>query len=173
MKTLASFILVFSTLIVIAAFAFARPVDVYNAQATAARDTIKHYSVQLSAQTRDGVTTYKVNGQPATKAEYDKYSGNFEQFKTCTPCYMRTYSIDEKLLNEGDRYTDCCVGYWKKYYPNGNVKEEGHYKPDETGKWNMKKTKKWCSIKHGKWSYYSETGVLDSTVVYRNNVRVQ
>jgi hypothetical protein len=175
MKTLTSFLFVASFVFAAAAFAWTRS-HPGNRPADAVaplHDTIKFYSVSTSAETRNGNTIYKVNGAVVTKAEYDKYHAAYEQMGNCKPCYMRTYSMDEKLLNEGDRYTDCIVGKWKEYYPDGNLKVEGQYKTDETGKWKSSKSEKWCSVKHGKWTYYAPGGTIDSVVNYADNVRVK
>lgn len=175
MKTLTRFILVFSVAVTAVLFTFAPESTALMASTSVSslKDTVDFYAVATGSETRNGKTTYTVNGKPATKAEYDKYHNSYIAMGNCKPCYLRTYSIDGKLLNEGDRYTDCRVGYWKQYYPDGNVKTEGHFKTDESGKWNEKKSEKWCEIRHGQWTYYSDSGAVDSTVNYVNNVRVK
>ncbi len=175
MKTITKFILAASLLFMAGAFIQASSSHVVTTipATIASRDTIKFYAVALHSETRNGITTYQVNGLPASKTEYDKYKRGYEEIGTCKPCYIRTYSINDSIMYEGDQFTDCPVGYWKEYYNTGEVKVEGQYKTDETGKWNSKKSDKWCGVKHGKWTYYGQSGTVDSVVHYVNNTRVR
>lgn len=177
MKTITSLIILVIFTIVAAAFALAYSTSVRSASIKIAQapsyDTIKFYAVSTYSETKNGRTKYQVDGRPASKKKYDKYANNFEEFKNCKPCYMRTYSKDGTLLSEGDQYTDCAVGKWKEYYSSGKVKVEGQCKTDSTGLWDENSSGNWCGIREGKWTYYGKNGSIDSVVNYVNNVRVK
>jgi antitoxin component YwqK of YwqJK toxin-antitoxin module len=173
MKTLSSFIGVTVFFIVACGFSLARSgTSCTKRETLAPGDTVKFYAVSLTSETRDGKTTYQVDNKQVSKAEYDKYHAAYKNLANCKPCYMRTYTKEEVLLNEGDRYTDCQVGTWKEFYPDGQIKVLGQFRADSTGKWKEKKSDKWCSIREGEWTYYNATGAIDSAVHYVNNVRL-
>ncbi len=136
-------------------------------------DTVKWYAVTGESTNMRGRAKYKLNGIPVKKKTYDKYTITTAEVMACHPCYVRTFSKDEKLLHEGDQVTDCPVGYWKEYYSTGKVKVEGHYKPDPTGVYPDSTVNKWCAIRHGKWTYFNKNGSVDSVVNYVDNVRVK
>jgi hypothetical protein len=52
--------------------------------------------------------------------------------------------------------TDCRVGYWIEYFPNGKAKVIGHYKENKSSNWDS--TDKWCSLKDGTWTYFNKKG---------------
>ena len=70
--------------------------------------------------------------------------------------YCKFYSEDSLLIEEGVWYDEIWVGYYKKYFPNGVLKEEGEY------------SKKVSGTKTGVWKYYSVLGVLEYEEEYKD-----
>jgi antitoxin component YwqK of YwqJK toxin-antitoxin module len=87
----------------------------------------------------------------------------------CTPCYLKAYAKN-KLIYEGDFYTDCGVGNYIEYYSNGNIKVKGQYKRNLIKEWNLSKSNEWCAIKVGVWEYYDEKGNLIKSEEYQNGL---
>lgn len=175
MKTFTSLIFAVSLAIVCTAMSLARKSEsiLVASPPKGSIDTVKWYSVSTECSTVKGKTTYKVDGVRVSKETYDKYKLTSDDIYACHPCYVRTVSKKEHVYYEGDQVTDCPVGYWKEYYDNGNIKVEGHYKPDSTGVYDLKKSAEWCAIRDGKWTYYGKDGEVDSVVNYVNNVRIK
>jgi hypothetical protein len=74
----------------------------------------------------------------------------------CRPCYLFTYE-EGILIRESEQFTDCAIGLWKEYYPNGQVREFGQYKRNLSGIWT-KVYPDYCSVKQGEWLYFSQAG---------------
>ena len=136
-------------------------------------DTLKHYSGNFSAWTLNGVTTYKINDSVVSKASYDKYASTFDNISACTPCYFETYSLDDTLLYSGEQYQDCRVGIWREFYPGGQLKVLGHYRPNPKGKWKNAYDRGFCSVKEGEWIYYNESGEVIKKEMYTNGKLVE
>jgi antitoxin component YwqK of YwqJK toxin-antitoxin module len=120
--------------------------------------TRKFYSVRYSSSSTNGVTTYKLNDKEVSKSTYDKYNNTWENMETCKPCILMTYDMNDKLLFKGIQYTDCAVGFWIEYYPNGKVKLIGHYKENITGDWTNAWERGFCSREDGVFTYYNDNG---------------
>jgi hypothetical protein len=120
--------------------------------------TKKYYSVGLSSQTQDGQGTYKVNGKVVNKSTYDKYQSTWKNMENCCPCLLESYDENEVLIKESVSCTDCGVGWFKYYYPNGNLKLTGYYKENPTGKWKDIWDRGFCSVKTKQWTYFNENG---------------
>jgi antitoxin component YwqK of YwqJK toxin-antitoxin module len=134
-------------------------------------DTLKFYDVELETETFHGRTTFWVNGKEVTKNKYDFYDHHWKNVDRCTPCFLKTYDTDEKLLKEGVQYGDCNIGEWTEYFLCGKVKLKGRYKENETGDWYEIWTKGLCSVKHGTWIYYNEHGdVLYAEKYYNGTI---
>jgi len=118
----------------------------------------KFYSVSQSAYISGGYAEYKVNDRVVDKATYDKYMATWKNMETCCPCILESYDENDVLLSESISCTDCGVGWFKEYYPNGKHRLTGKYKENPTGNgkgaWNMK----YCNVEVGEWIYYSENG---------------
>lgn len=121
-------------------------------------ETKKFYSVNLSAQTKNGKTTYEVNGKKVSEDTYKKYESTWTNMETCCPCILQSYDENDVLLRESISCTDCGVGSFKEFYPNGIVKVAGHYKENPTGNWDNIWERGYCSIPNGQWTYFNETG---------------
>ncbi len=130
-------------------------------------DTLETHYHNLSWQSTNGKFTYYQNGKKISKRKYDDLSSTTIDLNDCKPCYLITYD-GNKLIYEGDFYSDCGVGLYIDYYPNGNVKTKGQYKKNTKNNWDENKVSEWCSIKNGLWLYYNTTGNLLRSEQYEN-----
>lgn len=135
-------------------------------------DTLKYYSVSLSYSNMSGKAIYTLNGKETDAATYQKYKAVWDNINRCTPCYAKTYDINDQLINEGERYQDCQIGQWIEYYPNGAVKLTGEFKINETGNWKNAWDRGYCSRKEGKWAFYDENGNLTRTETWENGKKI-
>lgn len=131
-------------------------------------DTLKYYDISLSHSNFNGKSTYTVNGKETDAATYERYKTVWDNVEKCTPCYAKTYDINEQLMEEGHRYTDCQVGKWIEYYPSGAIKLTGEFKVNPTRRWKNAWNRGYCSRKEGTWNYYDETGNLTKTEIWEN-----
>lgn len=140
-----------------------------------ALDTLPFTNANLRSETVHNTTKYWVKDKRVNQATYEKYKAIWENIDICRPCYFKTYDENDVLLYEGAQYTDCRVGIWIEYYPNGTVKLIGHYKENDTDNWENLWNRKLCSVKHGKWLYYNEDGGIRLIEYYWNGklVRVE
>lgn len=136
-------------------------------------DTLKFYSVSLSATTSNGRQVYSVNGKETDAATYQKYKVVWDNITQCKPCYLKTYDINEQLLNEGERYQDCQVGHWIEFYPSGAIKLIGEFKINDTGNWKNAWDRGYCSRKDGEWKYFDEAGNLIRTEVWEDGKLIE
>lgn len=133
-------------------------------------DTLKFYDVELEVETFHGRTTYWVDRKEVGKDKYDYYDFHWKNVDRCTPCFLKIYDTDEKLLKEGVQYGDCNIGVWTEYFRCGKVKLKGRYKENNTGDWFEIWTKGLCSVKNGIWIYYNEQGIVLYTEKYVNGI---
>lgn len=82
----------------------------------------------------------------------------YESFGQCTPCILETYGKDGHLYTKAVQYTDCGVGFYNEYYPNGKLKITGQHRENDTGKWSDIYARGFCWVKTGEWIFYSDTG---------------
>ena len=122
--------------------------------------TKKMYSVGLSFQTIRGKSIYKLDGKKISKSTYDKYKPDWKNFESCCPCLLKYYDKNDNLLREIVSCTDCGVGDFKEFFPNGNVKLSGKYKENNSGNWELRtiQSRGYCSVPNGKWTYFNEKG---------------
>jgi hypothetical protein len=130
-------------------------------------ETRKFYRVGYSSSSINGVTTYRLNDKEVSKSTYDRYHSTWENMETCKPCILMTYDINEHLLCKGIQYTDCPVGFWIEYFPNGKVKLIGHYKENVSGDWNFSWNGGFCEP-DGAFTYFNETGEEIYTEYWEN-----
>lgn len=130
-------------------------------------ETRKFYRVGYSSSSTNGVTTYKLNDKEVSKSTYDKYHSTWKNMETCKPCVLMTYDMNDKLLYKGIQYTDCPVGFWIEYFPNGKVKLIGHYKENESGDWNNAWDRGFCR-QDGAFTYFNESGEELYTEYWKN-----
>lgn len=122
--------------------------------------TKKMYSVGVSFQTIKGKAVYKLDGKKVSKSTYEKYKPNWDILESCCPCLLKYYDKNEILLREIVSCTDCGVGDFKEFYPNGKLKISGQYKENNSGNWDWKTIQKrgYCSVPNGKWTYFNKKG---------------
>ncbi len=101
---------------------------------------------------------FEINGKTVSKSTYDKYKATWENMETCCPCILKSYDENDLLLSETVACTDCAVGSFKTFYPNGKVKLSGRYKENPTGDWNNIWARGYCSVPDGEWNYFNEKG---------------
>lgn len=130
-------------------------------------DTLKFYDGSASAINDGKKMVYKVNDVVVSKEEYDKFNSVWHNIDKCKPCYLEHYTADDKLVAAGVQYTDCRVGDWKEFYPDGSVKISGHYKENHTGNWKSIFARGYCSVKDGDWISYSPKGDTTSVENYK------
>ena len=102
------------------------------------------------------------------KATYDKYHSVKENLGDCCPCILRTYDEHDILLREYVACTDCKVGDYREFYPDGSTKSTGHYKENHTGKWGNIWEKGYCSVKDGEFVYFNEKGEVSFSEFWKN-----
>lgn len=120
--------------------------------------TKNFYSVSLSSQTINNKGIFEVNGKKVDKETYNKYLSTWKNMEKCCPCILKSYNENDILLRESVSCTDCGVGWFKEFYPNGNVKLIGFYKENPTGKWKNIWNRGYCSVKNNQWTYFKENG---------------
>ena len=122
--------------------------------------TKKMYSVGVSFQTIKGKAVYELDGKKISKSTYDKYKPNWNNLESCCPCLLKYYDKNDILLREIVSCTDCGVGDFKEFYPNGKLKISGQYKENNSGNWDWKTIQKrgYCSVPNGKWTYFNKKG---------------
>jgi antitoxin component YwqK of YwqJK toxin-antitoxin module len=99
-----------------------------------------------------------MNGNVVDKPIYDKYKSAWKNMETCCPCILRSYDENDILLSEQVSCTDCGVGWFKEYYPNGNLRLTANIKKNPTGDWKNIWERKYCNIEIGQWDYFNENG---------------
>src|SRR5687767_13996363 len=115
--------------------------------------TKKFYRVNTSSQTTDSHTTYTVNGNEVCREYYQKYHSTWDNMANCCPCILQSYDENDVLLTEAVSCTDCLVGWYKEYYPSGQLKVIGHYKENPTGRWRNIWDRGECNVMMGEWIY--------------------
>jgi antitoxin component YwqK of YwqJK toxin-antitoxin module len=119
--------------------------------------TKKFYGLSYAANVENYVTTYRIDGDLVDKATYNKYHDTWKNMETCKPCILLTYDFYDKLLYKAIQFTDCAVGYWIEYFPNGKVKTIGHFKENESENWANAFDSGLCR-QDGIWTYFNEAG---------------
>jgi hypothetical protein len=117
----------------------------------------KRYAVNTSEKIIDGVITYWVNDNKVSKLMYQKFKKDAE-FINCCPCIQQYYSDREVLLFETVSCSDCEIGWFKSYYPNGNLKLAAHHKENPTNDWSNIYQRGYCSVPDGVFTYFNENG---------------
>jgi antitoxin component YwqK of YwqJK toxin-antitoxin module len=131
-------------------------------------DTIKTYRINLSYETGPGYARYFANGVQVDKIIYDRYQVQTDNFLKCKPCYLKSYDINDVLVNASQSYGDCTVGISIDYYPNGAVKVLKHYKQNNSDDWTNLYKRGFCSVRSGKWTYYDLNGKIIKTENYKD-----
>jgi hypothetical protein len=119
---------------------------------------IKIYAVSLSYTCEDGKATYQVNDKIVSKRTFNKYDKTWEELEGCCPCIIESYDENDILLYEGVACGDCYVGYYKEFYPNGQIKSAGSFKENTSGNWANIYDRGYCAVYNGQWTFYDENG---------------
>ena len=130
-------------------------------------DTVETTNVGLRSETGPTYARYYVNDKLVDKRTYDNYQYLFDNLSKCKPCFLKVYNEDDVLVLTAQQYSDCPVGTWTEFYPNGKVKVEGQFKRNEQGRWEQQDYRLICSIKEGSWKYYDERGNLTKVERYK------
>ena len=133
----------------------------------------KFYSVSGSSSTRNDITTYKINDKDVDESTYNKYMSTWKNMETCCPCILESYDENDVLLSESIACTDCGVGWFKEYYPNGKLRLTGQYKENPTGNWKDIWNKQYCNVEAGEWIYYNENGERTYSEFWNDGVFVK
>lgn len=124
-------------------------------------EVVKFYSVSMSSSRDGGRSTYTVNNKRVSKSVYDKYHDTWDDMSSCCPCILKSYDENDVLLSEAVSCTDCAVGYYKEFYPNGRLKLQGQFKENPTDDWDDIYRRGYCSVMDGKWFFYNGRGEID------------
>lgn len=100
-------------------------------------------------------TNYSINNKKVNETEYNQGIANIN---LCSPCIAVDFNQNNIKISETIQYSDCGVGWFKEFYPNGKIKRTGHYKENPTGNWKNIWDRGYCSIKDNKWTYFKENG---------------
>ncbi|MFK7950770.1 MAG: hypothetical protein AB8G11_24505 [Saprospiraceae bacterium] len=126
------------------------------------------YNVNFQTKKKGLRTLYYVNGEKVKKSKYEQYSDANWNLIRCIPCIVKVHDMDFVLRKEYVGHTDCMVGFYREYYPNGNLKIDGYFKENPTGNWNNIYERGFCSRKDGEWSYFKKNGDLNYTEVWKD-----
>jgi hypothetical protein len=61
------------------------------------------------------------------KSIYEKHQSTWKNMENCCPCILKSYNENDILLREAVSCNDCRVGWFKEFFPNGNLKLTGFY----------------------------------------------
>ena len=121
-------------------------------------DTMETYDVTLSEVTGPNGAHYYVNDEEVHRKTYDRYKALWDNIEKCTPCFLKSYDENHVLMRGSVQYTDCSVGLYIEYYPDGATKLIGHFKQNATHDWHNLAKRHYCTIKDGQWTYYDKNG---------------
>lgn len=117
----------------------------------------KFYPVSLNSYNKGDTTIYLVNDKRVTRYAYNREMRKFDRYDAvdkCKPCILKYYDENGILTREGVNYSDCGVGWFKDYYPNGKISLKGWFKENPTGNWEAFS----CGISDRQWTYFNENG---------------
>ncbi len=118
----------------------------------------KYYQVNLKETQKGKKSKYFVNDRRISKSEFEKFNSDKDRIGNCIPCIVERYNENDILIKQAYQYTDCYIGFYKEFYPNGKIKKEGQFKENLTEDWEDLSERGLCSKKTGKWIFYSENG---------------
>ncbi len=129
-------------------------------------DTLRTYDVYLEERLTPFGIAYMCNGAEVTKSKYSEYKKFWDASGACLPCLLYTYGADDKLKHVVFQYEDCLCGSYKSYHDNEMLKVEGQFRENQDGNWKAMQSKRQCNIRIGKWTYYTETGIIEKIENY-------
>lgn len=99
---------------------------------------------------------YHIGRREVTKSEYENFKMDHDSVEklldSATGKYCRIYNEKQILIEEGVWHPEFFSGYYRKYYSNGKLKEEGRFTP--------------MGMKIGIWKYYKRNGKLRKRADY-------
>lgn len=132
-------------------------------------DTLRTYDVYLEERLTPFGIAYMCNGNEVTKSKYFEYKRFWDASGACVPCLLYTYGADDKLKHVTFQYEDCLCGSYKSYHENEMLKVEGQFRENQDGNWKNMQFNRQCNIRIGKWTYYTETGVVEKIENYNSD----
>ncbi|MFN8284645.1 MAG: hypothetical protein U0U67_15590 [Chitinophagales bacterium] len=132
-------------------------------------DTLRTYDVYLEERLTPFGVAYMCNGFEITKSKYFEYKKFWDASGACLPCLLYTYGADDKLKHVAFQYEDCLCGSYKAYHDNEMLKVEGQFRQNQNVEWSKMQQNRQCNIRIGKWTYYTETGVVERIENYNND----
>jgi len=139
-------------------------------------DTIKVYNVHCTYTSDNSIngwggnyTSYypSVKCPDVDKEKYisnqkivDEYMDNQKFF------WIKLYDINDQLQFEGLKYSDCCIGPFICYWPNGKIKLKGQYNGYTFSEKKGYKIKECSGKETGTWEYFDENGKLTNKLNY-------
>ena len=133
-------------------------------------DTLRMYSVYLDAKNTPFGTMYTANGKEIKREKYEEYKNSWEVTKSCLPCVMYTFDVNDKIKIISFQHGTCLCGEYTEYFGDGSVRVKGQFQPNTSGNWQNMKERGLCNIRIGEWYYYKANNILDKVEVYENGV---
>jgi hypothetical protein len=131
-------------------------------------DTIKVYNVHCSYSQGNSFSSWGGNytafypSEKCPEGDKQKYISNraiVEDYWAKKQFFwMKLYNTSDQLIYEGLNYSDCTVGPFICYWPNGKTKLKGQYNGYSFSAKKGYKIKKCPGKETGTWEYYNETG---------------
>lgn len=139
-------------------------------------DTVKVYNVHCSYADENSMSCWGGRWSsfyPTEKCPNDSLKKYIDNHKIASEYmskkkffWMKLYNTKDELIYEGLKYSDCSVGKFICYWPNGKIKltgEYGGYKYSKSFGYRITT----CSGKEiGEWIYYDENGIQTKIVKY-------
>lgn len=140
-----------------------------NVTQTKKIDTLRTYDVYLEERQTPFGIAYMCNGAEVTKSKYFEYKKFWDASGACLPCLLYTFGADDKLKHTAFQYENCLCGSYKSYHDNEMLKVEGQFRENQVGDWKKMQINRQCNIRIGRWTYYTETGVIEKIENYSND----
>ena len=135
-------------------------------------DTLKVYNVYCSIIEGNSVFGWGGNWTSfyppdSCTSPKDKYFDNFKEVNKIMNSgkfyWIKLYNINDDLIFEGLKYSDCQIGPFVCYYLNGNIKLTGQYSGYKITKMGKYKMKTCSGSPIGLWTYYDVDGNIIKT----------
>lgn len=126
------------------------------------KDTLEITQIEIRAAHsayRMNKGTYTINGNVVDKKTFELMTKNVDSLANLVSCYsynrkyFKIYDSNKYLLEEGRWHPEFFCGYYKKYYSNGQIEEEGTYTDFNDINYEP-------GQKTGTWIYYYKNGKI-------------
>jgi antitoxin component YwqK of YwqJK toxin-antitoxin module len=131
------------------------------------------YDINLSDYMTTTGKVYLANGQVISKDKYDFYKESWNEAKNCKPCEVYTYNVKDELKHVVIQYEGCLLGPFIEYYSDGKIKVECNFKSNPSNDYSNLRLRDLCSMREGNWSYYNESGKIQTIETYENGSLVK